>query len=36
VAWATVHGLATLQINGRLPETRAHARLQRAYELLTA
>lgn len=35
VAWATVHGLATLQVNGRLPETRAQERLQRAYEKLT-
>jgi AcrR family transcriptional regulator len=35
LAWATVHGLATLQVNGRLPESRAQARLQRAYELLT-
>ena len=35
VAWATVHGLATLQISGRLPAPRAEARLTYAYTALT-
>jgi AcrR family transcriptional regulator len=35
VAWATVHGLATLQVNGRLPHTRDQARLDLAHRMLT-
>jgi AcrR family transcriptional regulator len=35
VAWATLHGLATLQASGRLPPDRAQARLDRAHEQLT-
>lgn len=35
VAWATLHGLATLQASGRLPAERARARLERAHEQLT-
>lgn len=35
VAWATLHGLATLQVSGRLPEARAQARLEQAYQMLT-
>jgi AcrR family transcriptional regulator len=35
VAWATVHGLATLQAGGRLPHTRAQARVEYALETLT-
>lgn len=34
VAWATLHGLATLQISGRLPESRAQARLELAHAVL--
>ena len=36
VAWAFLHGLATLQISGRLPESRAQARLEYAHQTLTA
>lgn len=35
VAWASLHGLATLQAGGRLPESRAQARLEYAHRLLT-
>jgi AcrR family transcriptional regulator len=35
VAWATLHGLATLQMNGRQPETRVQSRLEHAYRILT-
>ena len=35
VAWATVHGLAALQISGRLPESRTQARLEYAHQMLT-
>jgi len=35
VAWASLHGLATLQISGRLPETRVQARLEYAHRALT-
>ena len=35
VAWATLHGLATLQASGRLPADRAQARLEQAHEQLT-
>jgi AcrR family transcriptional regulator len=35
VAWATVHGLATLQISNRLPAGRAEARLAYAERMLT-
>lgn len=35
VAWASVHGLATLQIGGRLPESRAQARLDYIHHMLT-
>lgn len=35
VAWATVHGLATLEISGRLPAARSHARLEHAYRTFT-
>ncbi|GAA4676630.1 TetR/AcrR family transcriptional regulator [Frondihabitans cladoniiphilus] len=35
VAWATVHGLASLQNAGRLPASRAHERLELAYGMLT-
>ncbi|PYY31617.1 MULTISPECIES: TetR/AcrR family transcriptional regulator [unclassified Curtobacterium] len=34
VAWATVHGLATLEISGRLPATRSRARLDHAHRAL--
>ena len=34
VAWACLHGLATLQISGRLPEARAQARLEQAHQML--
>ncbi|MGT2424774.1 TetR/AcrR family transcriptional regulator [Amnibacterium kyonggiense] len=34
VAWATLHGLATLQATGRLPAERAEARLERAHAQL--
>jgi AcrR family transcriptional regulator len=35
VAWASLHGLATLQASGRLPESHAQARLEYAYQKLT-
>lgn len=35
VAWSTLHGLATLQASGRLPEKRAQARLEHAHHQLT-
>jgi hypothetical protein len=35
VAWATIHGLATLEIGKRLPESRARARLAYAHRALT-
>ncbi|MFJ4220509.1 TetR/AcrR family transcriptional regulator [Curtobacterium luteum] len=35
VAWATVHGLATLEISGRLPAARSRARLEHAYQALS-
>jgi AcrR family transcriptional regulator len=35
VAWAFLHGLATLQIGGRLPGSRAEARLADAHRMLT-
>ena len=35
VAWALVHGLATLQVSGRLPASRAQARLEHAHQMLT-
>lgn len=35
VAWATLHGLATLQISRRLPRSRAQARLEQAHRRLT-
>ena len=35
VAWAALHGLATLHIGGRLPEGRAEARLEHLHALLT-
>ena len=35
VAWATLHGLATLQAGGRLPPGRAEARLDAAHRVLT-
>ncbi len=35
VAWATLHGLATLRAGGRLPEQRASARLADAHRRLT-
>jgi AcrR family transcriptional regulator len=35
VAWATMHGLATLEIGGRLPESRSGARLDYADAMLT-
>jgi hypothetical protein len=35
VAWATAHGLATLQVSGRLPEANARARLEYANHMLT-
>lgn len=34
VAWATLHGLATLQASGRLPADRAQARLDQAHAQL--
>jgi len=34
VAWATLHGLATLQASRRLPAERAHARLEAAHRML--
>ena len=35
VAWATLHGLVTLQVSGRLPESRLQARLELAHRMLT-
>jgi AcrR family transcriptional regulator len=35
VAWATVHGLATLQVSGRILEGSAEARLDYAHRMLT-
>jgi AcrR family transcriptional regulator len=35
VAWATVHGLATLEISGRLPASRSRARLDLAHRMVT-
>ena len=35
VAWATLHGLATLQASGRLPRERGEARLEAAHRMLT-
>ncbi|WP_018332590.1 TetR/AcrR family transcriptional regulator [Actinomycetospora chiangmaiensis] len=35
VAWATLHGLATLRIHGRLPASSASARLHLAHRMLT-
>lgn len=35
VAWATAHGLATLEINNRLPASRSAQRLDMASKLLT-
>jgi AcrR family transcriptional regulator len=34
VAWATLHGLATLQMSGRQPEARVQSRLEHAYRIL--
>jgi AcrR family transcriptional regulator len=34
VAWATIHGLATLQLSQRLPASRADARLEYAHRAL--
>ncbi|PZE86978.1 TetR/AcrR family transcriptional regulator [Curtobacterium sp. MCBD17_032] len=36
VAWATVHGLATLELSGRLPAARSRARLDRAHRALAS
>jgi AcrR family transcriptional regulator len=36
VAWATLHGLATLQMGGRQPESRVQSRLEDAHHLLTS
>ena len=35
VAWATLHGLVTLQASGRLPEGAVQARLEHAHQVLT-
>jgi AcrR family transcriptional regulator len=35
VAWATLHGLATLQADGRVPADRFEARIELAHHLLT-
>ena len=35
IAWAALHGLATLQASGRLPHERRHARLEAAHRMLT-
>lgn len=35
VAWSTLHGLATLQAGGRLPESRTQSRLEYAHRVLT-
>ncbi|WP_370087360.1 TetR-like C-terminal domain-containing protein [Streptacidiphilus sp. MAP12-16] len=34
VAWATLHGLATLQMGGRQPESRVQSRLEHAHHIL--
>ena len=34
VAWSTLHGLATLQASGRLPEERMEDRLEHAHRML--
>jgi AcrR family transcriptional regulator len=36
VAWASLHGLATLQISGRLPAARTDERLDYAHRMLTS
>jgi hypothetical protein len=36
VAWAALHGLATLQTSGRLPGSSAQARLEYTHQALTA
>ncbi|MCX4237493.1 TetR/AcrR family transcriptional regulator [Streptomyces sp. NPDC020707] len=35
VAWATLHGLATLQTSGRQPASRVRSRLEHAHRILT-
>jgi len=35
VAWACLHGLATLQVSGRLPAAQEQARLEHAHRVLT-
>jgi hypothetical protein len=35
IAWASLHGLATLQISGRLPASRTDARLEHLHRVLT-
>jgi AcrR family transcriptional regulator len=35
VAWSTLHGLATLQAGGRIPSSRAQARLEAAHRMLS-
>ena len=35
VAWATLHGLATLQMGGRQPASRMQSRLEDAHHILT-
>jgi AcrR family transcriptional regulator len=35
IAWASLHGLATLQISGRLPASRSDARLEHLHRVLT-
>ncbi|MFJ9909524.1 TetR/AcrR family transcriptional regulator [Streptomyces sp. NPDC101152] len=35
VAWATLHGLATLQMGGRQPASRMQSRLEYAHHILT-
>ena len=35
VAWATLHGLATLQMGGRQPQSRVQSRLEYAHHILT-
>jgi AcrR family transcriptional regulator len=35
VAWSTLHGLATLQLGGRLPELSEQARVEYAHQILT-
>ena len=36
VAWAAMHGLATLQVSGRLPAARVEERLELAHRMLTS